>query len=131
MSKLLTRISHIISEKESAIVVGEEFPYLEEIVDYFNTVFLYEIQSPKIKKRNIIPKLSFSETKTLPRINFLAIDEKYLLEIGNFIGVADRGRAGILLKYQELPSKKIVRRLTENEYDLVDSTKDLHFWKKK
>lgn len=130
MSKLIKRISHIITEKDSAIVVGETFPGLDEIREHFSSIFLYETDTPTVKNRNIIPKLNFSDTKTLPKIDLLVIDEHYILEIGNFIGTAARYKAGIVLRYQEMPSKKIARCLTEHNYQLIDSSKDLHFWKK-
>ncbi len=130
MSKLIKRISHLNLENESAIVVGELFPGLDEILGHYSSVFLYETDIPKVKGRNIIPRLNFADTKTLPKIDLLAIDEKYILEMGNFIGIAARHKAGIVLRYQYMPSKKVARSLTEHNYQLIDSAKDLHFWKK-
>jgi hypothetical protein len=130
MSKLLKRISSVAPEREAAVVVGENFPELTDIFEAYGSVFLYETQTPTVKGRNVIPRLNFTEVKTLPRFDLLIVDEKYLLEIGNFVGIAARYQAGIVLKYQELPSKKIARHLAEHNYTLIDSAKDLHFWKK-
>jgi hypothetical protein len=130
MSKLLKRISSVTEQREAAVVVGEQFPGITEIFEAYGSVFLYELQTPAIKGRNVIPRLNFSDVKTLPRIDLLVVDEKYLLEIGNFVGIAARYQAGIVLKYDELPSKKIAKHLAEHNYALVDSSKGLHFWKK-
>lgn len=130
MSKFLNRISDIISKKDIAVVVGKDFPYLGEVVESFNSVFVYDAERPDIKARNLIPRIDFTDVKTLPSVDLLIIEEKYLIEIGNFSSIASRYRAGIILMYSEQPSKKILKHLWQHNYELADTNKAMNLWKK-
>lgn len=130
MSKFLNRISDIIVKKDIAVILGNDFPYIGEVLESFNSVFVYDDKRPGINARNLIPRLDFTDVKTLPSIDLLIVEEKYLIEIGNFTSTASRYRAGIILMYSEPPSKKILRHLWQHNYELADTNKAMNLWKK-
>lgn len=130
MSKFLNRISDIIVKKEVAVILGKDFPYLGEVVETFNSVFVFDSERPELKARNLIPRIDFTDIKTIPSIDLLIVEEKYLIEIGNFTPMASRHRAGIILMYSESPSKKILRHLWQHNYELADTNKAMNLWKK-
>lgn len=130
MSKFLNRISHIILKKDIAVVVGNDFSYLGEVVETFSSVFVYDVTRSVFKARNLIPRLDFTDIKTIPSVDLLIVDEKYLIEIGNFMQLASRYNAGVILMYSEQPSKKILKYLWQNNYELLDTNKAMNLWKK-
>ncbi len=130
MSKFLKRISPIISNQEVAIVAGRNFVNIPDLIEHFHTVFVYDTERPEIRARNLIPKIGFTDVRTLPTFNLLIIDEPCLWEIGNFTPLASIHRAGIVLVHHTPVGKKILKHLWQHNYENVEDHKSLHFWKK-
>ena len=74
MSKFLNRISDIIVKKDIAVILVNDFPYIGEVLESFNSVFVYDDKRPGIKARNLIPRLDFTDVKTLPSIDLLIVE---------------------------------------------------------
>ncbi len=130
MSKFLKRLSPILSKQEVAVVVGRNFVNIPDLIDHFQSVFVYDTDRPEIKAKNLIPRLVFTDTKTLPNFNLLIIDEPCLWEIGNFTPLASINQAGIVLVHNEPIGKKILKHLWQYNYEIAGEHKNLHFWKK-
>ncbi len=130
MSKFLKRISCIVSKQEVAVVLGRNFANISELVDGFQTVFVYDHERPDIRARNLIPRIGFEDIKTLPNFDILIVDEPCLIEIGNFTPQASLNNAGILLIHNEFVGKKITKHLYQYNYENIGEHKSLHFWKK-
>ncbi len=130
MSKFLKRIDPIVTKYETAVVLGRNFVNIPDLLEGFKTVFVYDTQRPDIKSRNLIPKLDFTDIKTLPEFNLLVVDEPCLWEIGNFTPIASLNRAGIILIHSDPIGKKILKHLWQYNYKSLGNHKSINFWKK-
>lgn len=130
MSKFLKRSSHIITKYETAVVLGRNFSYILDLTEWFDTVFVYDIQRSDVKRKNLIPRIGFTDTKTLPGFNLLAVDELCLWEIATFTPLASLSRAGIILVHNEPIGKKILKHLWQYNYEQVGNYGSANFWKK-
>lgn len=130
MSKFLKRIEPLVSKYESAVVLGRDFVNIPDLLGGFNTVFVFDTQRTEFKGKNLVPRIGFSDTKSLPNFSLLVIDEPCLWEIGNFTPIASNNRAGIVLVHGEPIGKKILKHLWNYNYECVGNHKNLNFWKK-
>jgi len=129
MSKFVKRLSSYLTRVDNAVVLGSEFFALEDLLSDFQNVFVYDPDGCSVKRKNLIPKLRFDDTKLLPFINLIVVEEKYHCEIGNFIPMAHKNSTPIIVVSQDIPSKKINRALEKNHYELAETRDTLYIYR--
>lgn len=130
MSKFLKRIDPIVTKYETAVVLGRNFVNIPDLLEGFKTVFVYDTQRPELRSKNLIPRLDFTDTKTLPEFGLLIVDEPCLWEIATFTPLASLNRAGIILIHGDPIGKKILKHLWQYNYESLGNHKNINFWKK-
>ena len=130
MSKFLKRIDPIVKKYETAVVLGRNFVNIPDLLEGFKTVFVYDTQRPELRSKNLIPRLDFTDTKTLPEFGLLIVDEPCLWEIATFTPLASLNRAGIILIHGDPVGKKILKHLWQYNYESLGNHKNINFWKK-
>ncbi len=129
MSKFVKRLSPYFTRNDNAVVLGSGFFALTDMAAEFQNVFVYDPDGCAFKSKNIIPKLNFADTKSLPFINLIVIEEKYHWEIGNFIPIAHKNSCSIILVSSTDIPKKIHRTLEKNSYSLAEVRDNLHIYR--
>lgn len=129
MSKFVKRLSSYLTRNDNVVVLGSGFSALGDLVSDFQNVFVYDPEGCATKSKNLISKLDFNDIKFLPFVNLIIVEEKYHWEIGNFISVAHKNSAPIILVCQETPSKKINRTLEKNSYELAEVRDSLYIYR--
>ena len=69
MNKFRKRLTKISKHHESALVVGEGFGNLEEILSIYNTVFVINDSYPTIRAKNLVYRQDTSNLNMLTNVH--------------------------------------------------------------
>ena len=79
MDKFKKRITKNITKPPfDCLVVGNAFGFLDEVLETFNTVFIYGNENKNLKARNLIYRQSIASTYDLRNLTAVFIDLDYI-----------------------------------------------------
>lgn len=129
MSKFIKRLSKAGLNFDTALVVGEDFVPLDDLLKKFNTVFVIADNSPSIKARNLIYRNFKSSLDALPTISTFFIQEKYNSLISNYLPLLTKSKATLVIWNSDLLDREKIKPLLNYKYKRVSKEYTYHFWK--
>ena len=84
MSKFIKRISKSINVEGNALVIGDGFGFVFDILSLFPSVFVVLNEHQRIKAKNVIYRDTLDSLHLLPSINVVFLDLKFKHRLDEF-----------------------------------------------
>lgn len=132
MSKFRKRIAKLSKNPcQNALVVGDGFGYLHEIIDMFQTVFIINKSKPTIKSRNLVYKETFDDMQSLIDITHIFFDLKNITDISSTSHTLHRWKPIVIIEGNEIPNAVFTRTLLDTGYKCYKLEGLFHPWELK
>lgn len=129
MSKFAKRITKLVKEPESALVLGTGFGQLEEIVKIFDTVFVVGPVPPEFRAKNLIYRQDFHEIGQIGNPTAILVDNIQLHNLNQCVSLWARARPFILIEGNELVDREKTKLLWNFHYRPIEQLGFFHAWK--
>lgn len=130
MSKFAKRVSKTIRVEGNALVVGDGFGFLTEILKLFESVFVVLNDEPRVKSKNIIYRDTLADLHLLPDITVIFVDLKNKHRIDEFEYTMIRSKPIFLIEGNDCLSGEWTKKMYKLGYRAVDQQGYFHQWKK-
>ena len=129
MSKFKKRISKLSKiHPKDALVIGTAWGHLEELVDMFDTVFVYSKSSCPIKARNIIIRKDLKDCLGLYNLSAIFIDLDYFKSVDYISALLQKPSPEIFVEGNEVVPKTETKNLYSHNYNAVGQGGNFHQW---
>jgi hypothetical protein len=129
MDKFKKRLSKLSKHPQNAVVIGSAFGRLSEIIDVYETVFIFSNEPLTLKSKNLISKESISSILNAINVTAICIDLDYLDHMEKTLSLWHRWKPLILIEGGEPISRDKSQSLYKNNYRCVDLHGVYHVWK--
>lgn len=130
MSKFIKRISKSTKFEGNAVVIGDGFGYLSDILTLFPSVFVVLNDNERIKARNLIYRTDLNNLHLLPSIGVVFIDLKHKNKIDEFENLMVHVRPIFLIEGNEVIGREWTKKFYQLGYRATDQQGYFHQWKK-
>ncbi len=129
MAKFNKRISKIDGQPlQNALVIGEGFSFLSNILEIFQTVFLINDHRPDIKARNLVFKEESDELHLLVDVSVVFFDRNKINEINLYAPVFTRWKSIVVIEGDEPISRDFSQSLYHNGWKCTSQQGFFHVW---
>lgn len=128
MTKFQKRISKIARRSTNALVVGNSFGLLAEILEIFNTVFVISKESPSIKAKNLVYRENINNLANITDVGVILYDlsEIHLLE--NLENFWTKNSSRILIEGNDVIEREFSKPLYKTGWGCVGQHGFFHVW---
>ena len=130
MSKFIKRISKSINIEGNALVVGDGFGFMFDILSLFPSVFVVLNEQSRIKTKNVIYRDTLDGLHLLPALNVVFVDLKHKHRLDDFENVMIQNRPIFLIEGNELLGRDWTKKFYQLGYRAIDQHGYFHQWKK-
>lgn len=131
MGKFANRLRKTKKHAEHCLILGNAFGNIEEILLFFNTIFVVGRTNLKIRTKKIIYKEDLRETYGFPHIDFVFIDFDQLDRLSDVQDVLGKFRPLIYIGHSEFLDKKYGSFLGKLGFEIVEINKKYQVWQTK
>jgi len=132
MAKFNKRVSKLSKNPlQNALVVGEGFGYMSNILEMFNSVFVIDENFPRVRARNLIYKENYNDLHLLVDVTHIFVDLKKVLDINLITPVFTRWKSFVVIEGIEIPNKEITHSLLHNGWKCYKLDGIFHAWELK
>lgn len=128
MDKFKKKLSKLSKNQQNAVVIGNGFGRLAEMLDIFETVFIFSNEQSTIKAKNLIPKTSIDLISNAVNVTAILIDLEYLPLLEKTIPLWHRWHSLILIEGNEPIGRDKSQSLYKNHYRCVELHGVYHVW---
>lgn len=130
MSKFTKRVKKSLKSIDTALVLGDAFGCLPEVLDTFNSVFVYNDTHPDIRKKNLIYIQKGCSLDTLPQIDAVFVDSLRVKEIESLVLIMNKFKPVLLIEGNDVIERSLSVELYRNNYRASEQLGTFHSWKK-
>jgi len=131
MAKFKKRIIKTIEKPtNSALVMGNGFGHLEEILEMFNTVFVFRDDPPGIKSRNLIYKSNLKAVNDLKGIDVVFFDLQKVNFFEHISPLLVGSMPDLIVEGNDVVLKDKTENLYRNGYRALAQGGSWHYWRK-
>lgn len=130
MSKFAKRISKSLKVQGNALVVGDGFGFLKDILILFPSVFVVLNEKEKLKAKNIVYRDTLENLHLLPDLNVVFFDFRLKHRLDEFENIMIHNRPIFLVEGDELLSRDWTKKFYQLGYRAIDQQGYFHQWKK-
>ncbi len=129
MAKFNKRVSKTSKKSlQNALVIGEGFGYLENILQMFGTVFLINEKYPTRRARNLVYKENYDDLHLLIDVSHIFVDLKKITDISLVAPVFNRWKSLVLIEGDVIPNKEFTASLLHNGWKCYKLDGLFHTW---
>jgi hypothetical protein len=129
MSKFAKRLRKLIKNPTNAVVLGQGFGQLPEIIDLFKTVFLFSWKAPATKSKNLVFRENFDDIEPLTEISVIFIDLDQLHHLEKLKPLWTKCHPLILIEGNTPIDRELSGPLYKAHFKCVDLQGIYHVWK--
>lgn len=122
------RISKIVKNLDSVVVIGLPDDIILLMSDIFSTVFVYGEYHNLPRRKNIVFRETKDSLENLPPVSFIMFDLEKLENINFMWPKIMITRPKIFINTENPISKEYTKALKKASYDVVFRGKDYHIW---
>lgn len=129
MSKFKKRIAKIqkLSPKD-ALVIGTGFGYLDEILEMYDTVFIYSKSTVNAKARNLVIKKELKSTLGLNDVTTIFIDLEYMKALDYIAALLQKPSPEIIIEGNDIIPRSQTTNLYRYHYNALAQGGMFHYW---
>ena len=129
MAKFKKRITKLSNKSlQNALVIGEGFGFLPEILETFQTVFVIDNNRPKIKGRNLVYKENSDELNLIIDISMVFFDRDKINDINSIAPVFTRWRSMVIIEGNDPISRDYSQSLYHHGWNCTSLQGFFHVW---
>lgn len=130
MSKFTKRIKKTIKIEGNALIVGDAFGYLEDVLELFPSVFVVDNIKERIKARNIIYRDDLNDLNLLPEIGVVFLDLKYKTQLSSFENLIIKYRPIFVIEGNDFIAIEHTKKFFHHGYKGTNQSGLFHIWTK-
>lgn len=131
MAKFKKRITKNIRQPiQDCLVIGNAYGFLDEVLDTFDTVFLYKHPDTLLKAKNLIYRQTLESAFTLPRLSAVFIDLHHVNIFDDITPILTGPRPDLFVEGNVVVLKDKTENLYRNGYRAVAQLGWCHQWSK-
>jgi len=131
MAKFRKRITKMSKKPlNDALVLGTAFGNLDELLDIYNTVFVYDEILPSVKARNLVLKQDLQSCLDITTVTGLFIDLKFVRLFDSITPLLSRPRPELFVEGDEVVPKTETKNLWRCGYRPLEKCGTFHYWSK-
>lgn len=130
MSKLEKRIIKLNVPLKNAIVLGQGAGVLSDIINIFQTVFVFSETPQFVKARNIVYRTDLTNLHLLTDISAIFVDRNCVSSLENFYAMCRSNETTIFIEGTEPVGGGIAASLTSGRYQVTHQLGSFHVWKR-
>jgi hypothetical protein len=123
-------MSKSLNVEGNALVIGDGFGFLSDILSLFPSVFVILNETQRIKAKNIIYREDLENLHLLPGINFVFLDLKYKHRLNEFESLMVNSKPIFLVEGNEVIDRDWTKKFYQLGYRAIDQQGYFHQWKK-
>lgn len=132
MSKFAKRISKLSrSSPQNALIIGEGFGFISEILTIFQTVFVIDENYPKIKAKNLVYKEDYIDLHLLVDVSHIFLDLSKINEINLIMPVFTRWKSFVIIEGNEPIGRDFTQTLYHHGWKCTSTSGFFHTWELK
>lgn len=129
MAKFEKRLKKISKSIENAIVVGNAFGHIADMLSVYRTVFVISQNPPEIKSKNLVYREDFKDLSHLPEISAVFFDLDQIHHLNSLATVMTRYRPVVVIEGNDAIGRHLSKPLYDNNYRCTDLLGIYHVWK--
>jgi hypothetical protein len=130
MSKFIKRISKSINVEGNALVIGDGFGFVFDILSLFPSVFVVLNEHQRIKAKNVIYRDTLDSLHLLPSINVVFLDLKFKHRLDEFENIMIHAKPIFLIEGNDPLEREWTKKFYQLGYRAIDQQGYFHQWKK-
>jgi hypothetical protein len=130
MSKFSKKIKKIVRSPQYALVVGNGFGHLSDILDTFQTVFLISNDLIDMQDKKLIRRENFDNLSELSNIQLIIINLDCIDKLSFLSGVWQKNKPYILIEGYHPIERNFSAPLYNSGYRCFELFDEFHLWKK-
>jgi hypothetical protein len=130
ISKLEKKLNKHVESLQNAVIIGQGFGHLSEILKIFNTVFVFSEQPPEIKNKNLVYRMDFSNIQLLQDVSVIFVDQGQVSCLEHFYILCNTNKLIVCVEGTDEVSQKFAESLRSAKYSISEQHKRFHIWKK-
>lgn len=115
---------------ENAMVIGRGFDHLEEILEIFNTIFLFSFGDFKFRAKNVVMRENFEDLNPLSNISMILMDRDQVQHLEKLVPIWNRCNPVVIIEGGDAIGREFSFPLYQNNYRCVELQGFFHVWKK-
>ncbi len=129
MAKFNKRISKVAGRPlQNALVIGEGFGFLSNLLESFETVFVIDSKRPEIKARNLVFKENSDELHLLVEVSMIFFDRNMINDINLYAPVFTRWKSLVIIEGDEPISRDYSQSLYHHGWKCTSLQGFFHVW---
>jgi hypothetical protein len=129
MNKFKKRLTKIIGKPQNAVVVGQGFGQLANILETFNTVFIFSWNQPNLRAKNLVFRENFNDLNPLHDISAIFIDLDQTQHLENMAQIWHKNKCTVLIEGNDPIGRNLSGPLYQDHFRCVDQQGIYHVWK--
>ena len=129
MDKFKKRLSKLSNNPQNAVVIGNGFQRLDDVLDIFDTVFVFSNEPSIVRAKNLILKESITSILNATNVTTILIDLEYLPLLEKTLPLWHRWHSLILIEGNDPIGRDKSQELYKNHYRCVELHGVYHVWK--
>ena len=131
MSKFIKRLTKGVKNPQNCVVLGGGFGLLSEILEVYDTVFLFSFDTPQIKSRKIVYRENFNDLTPLCDVTAVFVDRNYVERIESVAPIWSKYKSTIYIEGNEVIDRTKSKTLYSHGWNAIEQQKQYHVWKAK
>lgn len=130
MSKFIKRISKSINTDGNALIIGNGFGFISDILTIFPSVFVVLNEHQRIKARNVIYRDTLDGLHQLPSLTVVFVDLKFKHRLDEFENIMIHNKPVFLIEGNDPLEREWTKKFYQLGYRATDQQGYFHLWKK-
>jgi len=130
MNKFQKRLRKLQKHTENALVVGQGFGHLNEILEIYKTVFVINETHPGIKARNLIYRDNFNDINHMVELTVIIFDLEKVEHLDKLTQLWIRSKSLVIIEGNDPIDRSKSKSLYNTNWQCIDLCGLFHVWEK-
>lgn len=130
MNKFQKRIQKISKSHENAVVIGDAFGNLEDLLNIYRTVFVLGGVRPEIKSKNLVYKESYQNLNNITLVSAIFFNLIDLDKLEEFKHFWQKNDSVVIIEGEEPISREFSKPLYSTGWGCTSLQGSFHVWEK-
>jgi hypothetical protein len=130
MNKFQKRLRKLQKHTENALVVGQGFGHLNEILEIYKTVFVINETHPGIKARNLIYRDNFNDINHMVELTVIIFDLEKVEHLDKLTQLWIRSKSLVIIEGNDPIDRSKSKSLYNTIWQCIELCGLFHVWEK-
>lgn len=130
MNKFCKRVSKSVKIEGNALVIGDGFGFISDILSLFSTVFVTLYTNDQIKAKNLVYRESMDDIHILPELTVVFLDLQHKHRLNELENIMIKLKPIFLVEGNDPLEREWTKKFYQLGYRAVDQQGFFHQWKR-